>query len=240
MSRVHHLTPSPHLDQSKFTGQLSNLHIPLLQYPPQLVRVVVLGKQGKAPAQVAATLLLAPPHLEHPTPLHLLHPPLLLPPQPLIPMPHPVPPLHLQGSNHHLSQHRNPLLHHPPQCHPLLHSSSHQNLACLHMALLLLLSNQPLAFLVRPHHNNSHIHQVSHPPLTCPSHMEDLVLHRPKILVPVLEDLEKLMEVLEQQGVHFQQRSSMALIRDMVLYHHLLEGQEVLQWAMVAQDIHLP
>lgn len=218
MSRVHHLTPNPHPDQSKFTVQLSSPHIPLPQYPPQLVQVVVLGKQGRVPAQVAATLLLALPHLEHPTPLLL--PPLLLHPLPLILMPHQVPHLHPQDSNHHLSQHHNPHLHHPPQCHPLLHSSSHQNLACPHMALLLLLSNQPPAFLVRPHHN-SHIHQVSHPPLTCPSHMEDSVLHRPRILVPALEDLEKLMEVLEQQGVRFQQRWSMALIRDMVLYHHL-------------------
>lgn len=70
--------------------------------------------------------------------------------------------------------------------------------------------------------------------------MGDSVLRRPRILVPASGDQEKLMEALEQQGVHFQLRWSMALIQDMVLCHHLLEEQEVLHWAMVVQDIHLP
>lgn len=188
-----------------------------------------------------ATLPLALLHLE---PLTLLLPPLpppLLPPLLLILMSHPVPLLHPQGSNHHLSQHHNPRHLHLPPCHPLLHSSSsHPNLACPHTALLLLPSNQLLAFLVKPRHSNSHIHQASHPLLTWPSHMGDSVLRRPRILVPASGDQEKLMEALDQQGVRFQLRWSMALIQDMVLCHHLLEEQEVLHWAMVVQDIHLP
>lgn len=199
-----------------------------------------MGKRERVPAQVVATLPLALPHLEPLTLLLPLLPPPLLPPLLLILMSHPVPLLHPQGSNHHLSQHHNPHHLHLPQCHPLLHSSRHPNLACPHTALLLLLSNQLLAYLVKPRHSNSHIHQASHPPLTCPSHMGDSVLRRPRILVPASGGQEKLMEALEQQGAHFQLRWSMALIQDMVLCHHLLEGQEVLHWAMVEQDIRLP
>lgn len=60
------------------------------------------------------------------------------------------------------------------------------------------------------------------------------------MLALVLEDQEKVLGVLEQQGVHFQERGYMVLSQDMVLYHPHLEEQEVLQWAMMARDIHLP
>lgn len=195
MSRVHHLTLNPLPDQSKFTVLSSSPLTRPPQSPPQLARVVVLGKRERVLAQVVATLPLALPHLEPLTLLLPLLPPPLLPPLLLILMSHPAPPLHPQGSNHHLSQHRNPHHLHLPQSHPLQHSSSHPNLACPRMALLLLLSNQLLAFQDKPHHNNSHIHQASHPPLTCPSHMEDSVLRRPRILVQALGGQEKLMEV---------------------------------------------
>ncbi len=238
MSRVH-LTPNPLLDQSRYIVLLSSPHTPPPQSPLPLARVVVLGKQERVPIQVVATLLLALLHLEPLTLLLQLLLPPLLPPLPLILMSHPVPPLHPQGSNHHPSQQHKPLHLHLQQCHRLLLSSSHPNLACLHMALQLLLSSQLLAFLVKPHHSNSHIHQASPPPLTCPSHMEDSVLHRLKILVPALGDQEKLMEILELRGVHFQRRWSMALIQHIVLCHHLSEGQGVPQWATAVQDIHL-
>lgn len=241
MSRVLHLTRNPLPDQNKFTDLSSSPHTRPPQSPPQLSQVVlVLAKQERVPVQVVATRPLALPHLE-PLTLHLqllLHP--LPHPQPLILMLHPVPPQHPHGSSPLLSQPHNPYHLRHPQCHPPLHSSSHLNLACPHMVLLLLLLNQQLAFLVKRHHNNSHILQTSHPLLTCPNHMGDSVLHRPRILVPALGGQENLMEVLDQQDVHFQLRWSMALIQDMVLCHHLLEVQEALHWAMVVQDIHLP
>lgn len=63
---------------------------------------------------------------------------------------------------------------------------------------------------------------------------------RPRKLALVLGDQEKGLGVLEQQGVHFQGRGYMVLNQDMVLYHPHLEEQEVLQWAMMVRDIHLP
>lgn len=70
--------------------------------------------------------------------------------------------------------------------------------------------------------------------------MEGSIPLRPRKLALVLGDQEKDLGALDQQGVHFQGMVYMVLNQDMVLYRHHLEEQEVLQWAMMVQDIHLP